>query len=243
MKNSLLFLCLIAMVFGNAQYVGINTVEPKATFDVVGTPDDVTKADGIIPPRITLAQLNAKTSYGAAQKGILIYITDLTGGSTRPSTEQITTIGHYQFTGTTWESIVPKSVIFTATLNGTATIAQTNFNTVPLPSVTINQGGGFWDSGNNTYSIPISGTYLIKSTVRLQDGFGIRNIFQAVHTVNADISDGIWQRNPGAQRWTMLYTRIAYFNKGDLLRLYIYSDGGPANLMAASLNIALLNQN
>jgi hypothetical protein len=64
-----------------------------------------------------------------------------------------------------------------------------------------------------------------------------------VNNTNADIPDGIWQTNPGTARWTMLYTRIAYFTKGDLLRLYIYSDGVTAPISDASLNIALLSQN
>lgn len=223
--------------------MGINTTNPKATFDIAGTPDDITKADGLIPPRITLAQLNGKTSYSTAQRGAMIYITDITGGSTNSSTAQVTTTGYYHFTGTLWQSIIPKSVIFTVTLGGPVTINQTAFNTIPLKTVTKNEGGGSWNNTNYTYTVPISGTYLIKSTVRLTDGFASRNIFQAVHTANVDIADGIWQINPGGQRWTMLYNRIAYFNKGDLLRLYIYSDGGPANVTDASMNIALLNQN
>ena len=83
-----------------------------------------------------------------------------------------------------------------------------------------------------------SGTYLIKTSVRLTDFSTSRSLFQAVHTSNVDIADGIWQTNPsGQQRYTMLYNRIAYFNAGDLLRLYIYSDGSVANLSDASLNI------
>mgnify|MGYP003640552150 CR=1 FL=1 len=143
-------------------------------------------------------------------------------------------------------------VIFTASLgtgnggNTNATIAATAFNTVPLPTVTKNLGGGTWNASNNTYSVPKSGTYIIKSTIRLIDGStsSSRNIYQAVHTSNIDIPDGIWQVNPapvGTGRWTMLYTRIAYFNQGDLLRLYIYSDGQVANLSDASLNIFLLS--
>lgn len=65
-------------------------------------------------------------------------------------------------------------------------------------------------------------------------------------TKNVYIPAGIWQTNPvpsGTGRWTMLYTRVAYFNKNDLLRLYIYSDGAAANISDASLNIILLSQN
>ena len=123
-----------------------------------------------------------------------------------------------------------------------ATIASNGFRTVPLPTVVSNVGGGVWSGAPNyTYSVATSGTYIIKSSIRLVDGSSSRNVFQAVGVSNADIPDGIWQTNTGT-RWTMLYTRIAYFNKGDLLRLYIYSDGATANLSDASLNIALINQ-
>jgi hypothetical protein len=104
-------------------------------------------------------------------------------------------------------------------------------------------GGGIWNATNNTYRVPASGTYMIKSSIRLVDGSVSRNIFQAVGVVNADIPEGIWQTNIDssvARRWTMLYVRIAYFNEGDLLRLYTYSDGEGANLSDASLDITLL---
>jgi hypothetical protein len=57
----------------NAQ-VGINTVTPNATLDVVGKPATITELDGIIPPRITGNQLQAKT-YTNAQNGALVYVT------------------------------------------------------------------------------------------------------------------------------------------------------------------------
>lgn len=252
MKKLLFFSCLLLAGLSTAQNVGINTTDPKATLDVVGHPNDVTKADGLILPRLTLAQLNAKTSYSSAQTGALVYVTDVTGGSTVPSTAQVIAVGHYFFDGIRWRADVPKTVVFTASL-GTgaggapnATIPATAFITVPLPQVTKNFGGGIWDVANNTFAIPVSGTYIIKSSIRLQDGSASRSVFQSVSTLNADIPDGIWQTNPtptGTGRWTMLYTRIAYFNQGDLLRLYIYSDGLPAVLSDASLNITLVSLN
>ncbi len=250
MRNIIIFIVLLSIVKYNAQNVGINSTTPTVTLDVNGFPSSSTTADGIRAPRITLAQLNSKTSYNTSHIGALLYVTDITGGSSGPATAQVTTIGYYYFDGSVWQSWAPKSglTIFTASLgNGAgaqinATIAANGFNSVPLTNVSKNLGGGVWNTTNYTYSIPISGTYLIKSSIRLTDGSTSRNIFQAVNTINADIPDGIWQTNSGT-RWTMLYTRIAYFNKNDLLRLYIYSDGAAANLSDASLNITLLSQN
>lgn len=250
MKNSFIFFSIFIFGFNFAQYVGVNTTTPKSTMDVTGLPTDATKADGIIAPRITLAELNAKTSYGADQTGALLYVTNVSGGSTVPATVQITSIGYYYFNGTSWQSWASKTgvALFIASLGSgaggqiNATIASNGFRTIPLPSVTKNVGGGVWDATNYTYSVPTTGTYLIKSSVRLTDGSAARNVFQAVGTSNADIPDGIWQTNSGS-RWTMLYTRIAYFTKNDLLRLYIYSDGANANISDASLNIVLLSEN
>ena len=212
-----------------AQNVGINTDSPLVTLDVIGQPATANIADGMRAPRITLSQLNAKTGYGTNQVGTLIYVTDITGGSTVSATVQVTAAGYYYFDGTTWLSWAPKftAPLFIASLgNGSgaqinATITASGFNTVPLTTISKNIGGGTWNATNNTYTIPVSGTYLIKSSIRITDGSASRNIFQAVGTSNIDIADGIWQTNSGT-RWTMLYTRIAYFNKNDLLRLYIY---------------------
>lgn len=249
MKKKILLLCFtfLAGTSVNSQ-VGINTVTPKATLDVAATNTDGTTSEGIIAPRLTGDQIKAKDAqYLAAQAGSLVYATAAVGTSST-KTASITAAGYYYFNGTLWQKVATHAIDFTASLgtgNGgasNATIAASGFNTVILPNVTTNIGGGTWDGSNNTYSIPISGTYIIKSSIRLVDNSSSRNIFQAVGTFNLDIPDGIWQTNSG-NRWTMLYTRIAYFDQGDLLRLYIYSDGVVAELSDASLNIALLSEN
>lgn len=251
MKQKLLFLSIFIFGLYFTQNVGINTADPQITLDVRGVPADNTKPDGLVAPRLTRAQLNAKASvYGAAQTGAIVYITNITG-ATVASTVQITTLGYYYFDGTVWKSLEPKAgtIVFTATLGTGAggssnfTATSSTFVTVPLPTVVRNTGGGVWSTANNTYTAPVSGTYIIKSTIRLTDGLSSRNVYQAVNTANTDIPDGVWQTNPGVGRWTMLYTRIAYFNQGDLMRLYMYSDGSAATVSDASLNISLLSPN
>ena len=249
MKKNLLYIFLLLFGFCNAQYVGINTDNPRSTLDVVGNPTDVAITDGIIAPRLTLAQLNSKTNYSALQTGAIVYITNITG-ATVTSTARVLRVGYFYFDGTLWQPLSPEnnSPVFTASLGtgsgGTtnATIAANGFRTVPLPTLVSNVGGGVWSGAPNyTYTVGKSGTYIIKSSIRLVDGSPSRNVFQAVGVANADIPDGIWQTNTGS-RWTMLYTRIAFFNQGDVLRLYIYSETANANLSDASLNIALINQ-
>jgi hypothetical protein len=240
----------LACMIGTAAFsqVGVNTASPQTTLDITAENTDATTAEGIIAPRLTGDQIKGKDAkYTVAQTGAFVYVTAAVTGTPAGKTVNITTTGYYYFDGSLWQNVAKAAVVFTASLGSgsgsvtSATVAQNGFNTVPLPNITRNLGGGTWTASNNTYRVPISGTYIIKSSIRLVDNSASRNVFQAVGTTNADIPDGIWQTNPsGAQRWTMLYTRLAYFNEGDLLRLYMFSDGTVANLSDASLNIALL---
>lgn len=100
MKVSVLITLLLFSFLSFAQ-VGIKTTTPQATLDVIGDPTITTSADGIIAPRLTLAQLNAKTTYGIAQTAALLYVTSITGATTT-ATALVNTIGYYYFNGTTW---------------------------------------------------------------------------------------------------------------------------------------------
>lgn len=77
--------------------VGVNTENPNATLDVVGSPADNTKFDGIIVPKITGDQLRAKT-YTQSQTSALVYVTT---ADSAPSgqTLDVTLPGYYYFNG------------------------------------------------------------------------------------------------------------------------------------------------
>lgn len=95
MKSILSLLCLIIVsVHLNAQ-IGINNTNPQATLDVVGQPVSTTVMDGIIPPRITGNQLQAKT-YTSAQNGAIVYVTQI---ASTPSGQvlNVTSEGLYVF--------------------------------------------------------------------------------------------------------------------------------------------------
>lgn len=253
MKKQLLFLSLVISTLTFAQ-VGVNTAAPSVTLEVIGKPSDVTAVDGFKAPTITIKQLEAKHGkYTTAHTGTFIYVTDVVDKivPTINSTQLVVGPGYYYFDGILWQPI-PRagSAILTAKTgvgNGAVnavTVAQNGFNVVKLETVTKNLGGGAWDSSTSIYTVPVSGTYFIKSSVRLVDGSDSRNLFQAVDTEQKDIPQGLWVRNPqGGGRFTMLYNRLAYFNKNDQLRLFIYSDGAPANISDASLDIVLMSQN
>ena len=88
---SLIFLT----VFTVSGQVGINTPTPQATLQVEGKPTITTELDGIIPPRLTGNQLQAKT-YTTLQNGALVYVTSAT---TSPSgqTINVKSVGIYFF--------------------------------------------------------------------------------------------------------------------------------------------------
>ena len=95
--------CLLSIsAFGQ---VGINTQTPAATLDVTArtTGTSTTTAEGLIAPRLTITDLNAKASaYGAAQAGSLIYVTDAANGIPAGQTANINAAGYYFFDGTGW---------------------------------------------------------------------------------------------------------------------------------------------
>ena len=75
MKKTLLILISVCGLYTNAQ-VGINTTEPKATLDITGSATNLTKIDGVIPPRLTGDELKAKDAlYGLSQDGVMVYVT------------------------------------------------------------------------------------------------------------------------------------------------------------------------
>lgn len=100
MKNIILVNFILFTGFFPQAQVGINTETPQATLDVTGKPTDNTVLDGIIPPRLTGAQLRAKT-YTATQTGAMVYVT---AADTSPAgqTIDVTSTGYFYFNGTKW---------------------------------------------------------------------------------------------------------------------------------------------
>lgn len=94
---------LLFFTVNNAQ-IGINTTSPSSTLDVVGEPTETTSLDGIIAPRLTGNQLNAKT-YTPAQTGALIYVTAARTNADAGQTSNVTAVGYYQFNGANWEAL------------------------------------------------------------------------------------------------------------------------------------------
>jgi len=84
--------------------VGAQTV-PNSTLEVVALPTGATTADGIMAPRLTLAQINLrKPLYGTAQTGAMVYVTDVSGTTVAGYSDQITCTGLVFWNGANWVS-------------------------------------------------------------------------------------------------------------------------------------------
>ncbi|MBB4806303.1 hypothetical protein HNP38_001575 [Chryseobacterium defluvii] len=96
MLRKLFPVLLLTGSFSFAQ-VGVNTDSPQATFDVVGSPDDDSKPDGIIAPRISGNLLKEK-NYTNSQTGALVYVTSA-DSAPEGQMEDVTSPGYYYFNG------------------------------------------------------------------------------------------------------------------------------------------------
>lgn len=109
--NLLAALFLIVASCNAYAQVGIGTTDPKSTLQVIGEPNTTTTADGVQIPALTLAQLDAKVAaYSADQDGTLIYVSDVSAGSTTTETINITTTGYYYYesSSNTWNPVGKK---------------------------------------------------------------------------------------------------------------------------------------
>lgn len=97
---------LFAISISAFSQVGINSIEPKATLDVMANAIDNSKADGIIAPRLKGTELKSKDDvYTADQKGTLVYVTEILPLADRTAkTINLTEVGYFYFDGTVWKS-------------------------------------------------------------------------------------------------------------------------------------------
>lgn len=103
MKKVLLSVVIILSITTLNAQVGIGTNDPKTTLEVVGKPDVASSPDGVMAPKITRAELIAKTAYTSDQTGAIIFVTDLSG-TTNSATSNVLQIGYYYFDGLIWQN-------------------------------------------------------------------------------------------------------------------------------------------
>ncbi|MGV0922071.1 exosporium glycoprotein BclB-related protein [Empedobacter falsenii] len=186
MKNYVCFFKVIVYVVFNFFFtnlysqVGIGTTSPNATLDISRSlVNENSTSDGIIAPKLTKLQLANKQAgiYGVNQIGSILYVTDVSGTISGPSTSQVSeinSIGYYYFDGTNWKllnssnnnspSIIPlnsinASVVTTIAggLVGTSTILGTGISKtgISLTGTTLNLLG---DANGAAITLPRNST-------------------------------------------------------------------------------------
>ena len=113
----------------------------------------------------------------------------------------------------------------------------TSFKTIALPAVITDTASG-WNAAANTYTVPVSGTYLIISTVRFLDNVppGV-NYGQGVHPSNVDNPTFLWSTTNG-MRNASTNMRIMQLSAGQTVDLFSYVDS-PTPLSVATASLAI----
>lgn len=119
MKKIILSIAFIATGLVASAQVGVGTTNPLVSLQVDRSTDNA-QADGVLVPRSTVAQLNAKeAAYGTNQNGTLVYITAIAGAANQTSNVTATGFHYYDFPTNKWVSMVPKAPTVPARLTNT----------------------------------------------------------------------------------------------------------------------------
>lgn len=137
MKYNFLTLGLLVFAVNAFGQVGVGTEAPAATLDIKGKETSTSAIDGLIAPRVSLANLNAKsTIYTAAQTGTIL--NDLTSATGSGKTANIDTVGYYYFDGNLWNKFYKQQPWL---VQGSTSAATTNTqNIYQTGSVAIGSG-------------------------------------------------------------------------------------------------------
>lgn len=126
MKKHIILLGALTISSLAYSQVGINTETPKATLDVVASPDMPERIDGFIAPRLEGNELSAKDAlYTADQLGAIVYAKSAASPTTA-KTVNVTQAGYYYFDGTVWVKVGKEDGIEPWYVENTTTKANDN---------------------------------------------------------------------------------------------------------------------
>ncbi len=115
-----------------------------------------------------------------------------------------------------------------------------SFKTIKLPNVVTDSANG-WNPTSSTYAAPTTGTYLIISSVRLNDSVAANISWgQGVNTSNTDSQTFVWATTAGLRNG-FTNMRIMQLSAGQSVDLFAYVDHSNAvGIASASLSIQQL---
>src|SRR5665213_369950 len=160
--------------------------------------------------KLFAAILSASTLAGA-QSVTVGTLTSVQDGTTTTITVPVSVAVPPGTTATT--SLPLASFVVNATNTSGILNAGSAFTTVPMDTV-VTDTASAWNWTTNSYAIPVTGTYLIVSHVRLADGVppGI-SYGQGVNPTNVDNPDFLWTTTNGLRN-VIMNTRIVQFTAG-----------------------------
>ncbi|WP_415328785.1 tail fiber domain-containing protein [Chryseobacterium sp. MMS23-Vi53] len=131
MKKNILLLSMITFSGLAIAQVGINTPNPKSTFDITAkNPTGTARtAEGLLVPRVDRQRAQSMTGV---ETSTLIYVNSVATGTQSGTASQIDVIGYYYFNGSVWTKIVTDPTLFSdtsiyknnGTLSANRTVAQ-----------------------------------------------------------------------------------------------------------------------
>ncbi len=194
--------------------------------------------------KTTLSVLMFATAVAGAQTVTVGSTTSTTNGATTTITVPVSVAVPPASGGTSGSPMASLRVEAGASLG--AAISETfskadTFKTVALSHVVTDTASG-WNSTTNSYTIPVSGTYLIISNIRLAD-FAPPGVSygQGVDTTNVDTFSFLWSTTGTAPRNGFVNSRVMQLSAGQTVSLFAYVDSAsPIHLSSAILNIQQL---
>lgn len=196
------FCILVILLIGPFLFsqVGINTVAPKSTLEVVAKTNGALQVEGLMIPRLTGDQIKTMTvNLESGTESLMIYATSAPAVS-NASVAKITQAGYYYWNGTIWENIGGlTSNIYTA--DGTITTAQAARNVELNGKNLIFSGIGSVGIGtaNPSAKLDVAGTVKASAVDYNSDARLKQNI-----TPIANAEEILLQLNPVSYFWNEL---------------------------------------
>ena len=256
-----IFLTISGTAYAQEGSVGINTSTPAATLDVVASPNDGNKIDGIIAPRLKGSELKVKNSlYGTDQDAAIVYVTEaLALGDTDDKTMNVISMGYYYFdktlgTAGRWVRFnTDKPVTFykSNTNQYVADVLNNNPETNVVATFAssdaiVNQAASF-DSSTSYFTLLQSGLYEFSGTICFNPGRFNLNVTEGHGALTVDqrviINIQIQYSTDGGNTWVGITgMRMIYNSSSADLNVPITTPIAMRELSAGTLIRLVLNR-